>query len=98
MAFAFEIGLSIKDYYDLTPKEFRSLAKGYDNRIKKMYEVARFQSVVAITPNLDKKERKKSISQILPLNWEFEKNSERKITKISNEEFQDLIQKFKFFN
>lgn len=98
MAFAFEIGLSLKDYYDLTPNEFKSLAKGYDNRIKKMYEVARFQSVVTITPNLDKKDRKKSISQILPLHWEIEKNSEKKITKISNEEFQDLIQKFNFFN
>ncbi|NHE57953.1 hypothetical protein [Cyclobacterium plantarum] len=89
---AFEAGLSLNDFYDLTPIEFHFFIKGFENERKHQYNLARFQSYYSIKPHLDKKAQSKSIEQLIPFNWE----SKKEIKKLTEKEFRDLQKKWNF--
>jgi hypothetical protein len=96
MELAFEAGISLNEYYDLTPVEFGKFVIGYRNRIRKQYEQARFMAYFTIKPHLDKKDSRKNIDEIIPFEWE-RKNGKKMIKMLSEDEVKELQNKFNFF-
>ena len=95
MIIAFEAGLGLNDFYQLTPKEFGDFIEGYNNRNKKQYELARFISYFSIKPHLEKSSQSKSMDVLIPFGWEKDENKIR-VKKLSSDEFNDLRKKWKF--
>ncbi|MBW3469075.1 hypothetical protein [Arthrospiribacter ruber] len=94
MAFAIEVGLSIEEYYNLTPIEFKRVQEGYNYRLRQQYEIARLIGYTNLKPYLDKQHQDKSLEQLIPFSWD--KKKEIKHTPISKEEYYEMIEKFKF--
>ncbi len=93
LSLAFEAGLGLYDFYNLTPKEFGEFITGYNNRQKKEYKLARFISYFSIKPHLEKKSQSKKINDLIPFEWE---KKIKKINKLSKEEFIELQRKWNF--
>ena len=66
-----EIGLGIKEFYKLTPRQFSNILKGYrnkeDNLSKERWIIARKLMYAAMAPYLNKSVKE---TDLIPFSWE----------------------------
>ena len=90
-----EIGLDISYFYQLTPREFDNIAKGYrrklDREERQSWEQTRSIMFTIAMPNLPKTKRNMKITEFMPLPWEKQK---KEIPKMSREELNQMFAKW----
>jgi len=75
------LGITIEDFYNMTPKEFSQALKfkyeresqELDYNMKLQYVVARFQAVLLINPQLPKGKWIRDPCELVRFHWEAEK-------------------------
>jgi hypothetical protein len=71
-----EIGISITDFYDLTPRQFNNIVIGYDRKeeqnLKTKMVLNRDLEFAIVSPYLDKKSGIKTIQDYKKFSWEVE--------------------------
>lgn len=71
-----EMGLSIDEFYSITPRQFDNMLTGYrrkeEHAERLKWEINRTLMMSIISPHIDKKDRHKTVFDFYPLPWDQE--------------------------
>lgn len=88
--------MSVKDFEYITPRQFVNKVKGAakvrEADYKNLMEANRMLMFTFVQPHLHKKDRKKTVQQLFPLQWDKD-NEQQKNTKKQSIDFWKKVDK-----
>lgn len=98
-----QIGLSLNDFYDMTPRQFFNISKGYKKQQTRIERLSWEQTravmyAIHLSIPKDPKKGKKTVSlqEFLPFDWEQEKEVKKENTTEEIEKLHKKWDKVKF--
>lgn len=94
-----EIGLDIQYFYQLTPREFNNIVKGFakkrEDALHLSWEQTRSIMFTVAAPNLPKSKKHLKITDFMPFPWE---KSTTEKTKPNKEDLKEVFKKWDNLN